>query len=659
MKNTVKIKASEGFAALNLRHDPGAGTRGWMTVRGLPMRVAGLPLRPLCAVGTHVIAADGGCLYALTPGVANPLLLADLGAEGECYCAIAGGDRAIVMTSAGAQHIAVDGNGEAVCLGTLPGLPPVSLSLDDAGTYTESISATELTDADALRRGMLGDDDAAALRSKLAEAWARIEGRARAAGAVIVAPGGGLAAEVRQLDGAGAAVASRGVVAVGGASEVAAAYADLSDGRVGPFALTVSARRVRAEIGALDREAAAVWGADAGTVEIALGAAPAVSASWTFRVEHAAGGESRLAVVTALVSAAPSLSEPRQSVGRHAAGEATMLLLTPPAEVDAPVAEAPRGGFVARAGAVSGDVVLWADIDGRRGEAAVAPASSPLALTGRATLSLAPIAAVEPAPRLGSAAFSPGCAHFYAFTPDGVLNVAVNSRRGAPTASLLDRRGVSRREAVGAGPERVVAVADGGSELVVLRGARSATFAREAGAGWRDAAFDPSDGSVAVTDVKGNMTIFAANGAKRSAAVMTFAPEALAGAGGRLWIVSADALFDGGGEVADGPVAMEWRGEAATDGAVKSLRLDLEAPGGFDGSVELFGKGFAGERGADGNPLFRAALKGEPRGPIRFLAAVPRRAAVEVRVRGFAAPGSRLYGVELEMRDGRLKTKKN
>jgi len=379
MRNTVRIKASEGYAALNLRQE--AGAPGRMTVRNLPRVAASLPLRPLCAVGAHIIAAEGSCLYALTRGVANPLLIADLGEGAESYCAIAGGSRAIVMTSAGAQHIVVDANGEAVCIGPLPGLPAVTLGLAEAATFTESITATELADAEALRRGELGAADAEALRLKLAEAWERIVERARAAGAVIVAPAGGVTAEVRQIDSAGAAVASLGVRTVDGAPEVPTAYAGLSDARIEPFVVTAAAVCVRAVIGALDAGAAAEWGAEAGTVEIALGAAPAVSASWGFRVERPAGSESRVAVVTSLSSSAPPVSAPRQSVARHPAGEGTTLLLTPPATVDAPVAEVECGGFVARAGAVSGDVVLWADIDGHPGEAAVASASSPLSVT--------------------------------------------------------------------------------------------------------------------------------------------------------------------------------------------------------------------------------------------------------------------------------------
>ncbi len=109
-----------GAAAANLRF---CSRMGAMVATGLPRRVADRPLVALCMLGPHhLIASEGCCLYALDRRAGAATLLADLGAGNEAYCAIGGSARAIVMTSAGAQHIVLAGEDEAVCLGALPQL---------------------------------------------------------------------------------------------------------------------------------------------------------------------------------------------------------------------------------------------------------------------------------------------------------------------------------------------------------------------------------------------------------------------------------------------------------------------------------------------------------------------------------------------------------
>lgn len=683
------------IAVTNLRR----GRNGGLMAVGLPVEAAALPLRPLCRMASgYVIAACGSALWALraegepgavgamgimgevggigglgelgdrstlrtrsTPG--TPRMLGALGDGVEVYCAVAGGDRAIVMTSAGAHHVVMRG-GEPVSLGTLPELPPVELTQEDVATLTESTPALTLTDVSTLREGALSATDAAMLKEHLTAAWQRIVSRANTLGARIIPEGITVTAEVRQLDGEGASVGSRGRMAVGGGSGVATAYASITDGGVlAPVTLSVKVMKMRVDVGARDAEADATWGAGAAGVEVALSAAPAVTASWRMRVEHPSSEEARVAVITDLDARSATPDAPLQSVLRADAGTPLSTLVEIPSTVTTPVGEVVAGkGFIARAGAVSGDVVLWADIDGRSGEVGVALAASPLSLTSRATLSLAAIVAVEAAPRLGSAALSPGCAHFYGFTADGTLSIAVGARRGAPTASLLDRRPVSRREAVTATPEYVVALTDYGDEIVTLRGGRASTLLRSATlagtalgyepragelysvtAGGEVRAIEGRDGKDGSDGNYGRIGSYGSDGrmSKRS---LPFAVEAIATCGHSLWLTSSEALYDASCQDASEMTPIEWRGCPDADGPVALRSITLGLHGRFNGTLNIAPAGFA-DNAATVAPMWSVAIAGDFRSPLTFRLPLPWRGTAVVSLNGFAAPGTQLTDI--------------
>ncbi len=125
----------------------------------------------------------------LTAGPGRLLCLPISVPEMRTYCAIGGSARAIVMTSAGAQHIVLAGEDEAVCLGALPQLPPVAVELRQVMTITETAGAIRLSDPDALRGGALGAADASALRPSSTRRGERVAARARAGNAAIVPSG--------------------------------------------------------------------------------------------------------------------------------------------------------------------------------------------------------------------------------------------------------------------------------------------------------------------------------------------------------------------------------------------------------------------------------------------------------------------------------------
>lgn len=673
------------LATTNLRR----GRNGGFEVVGLPVEAASLPLRPLCSMASgYVIAACGPELWALRAevgavGVMGGLgvmgNLGDLGEEGaqssqstrralsflsalgegtEVYCAVAGGDQAIVMTSAGAHHVVMRW-GEPVSLGTLPELPPVGLTLEGVATLTESTPALTLTDVSALREGTLSAADAATLKEHLMAAWQRIVSRANTLGACVMPAGITVTAEVRQLDSAGAATGSRGRMAVGGGSGVTTAYASVTDaGVLAPVTLSIKVMKMRVDIGARDAEADATWGAGASGVEVALSAAPAVTASWRMRVEHPASGEARVAVITDLDARSSAQDAPLQSVLRADAGTPLSTLVEIPATVIAAVGEVVAGtGFIARAGAVSGDVVLWADIDGRCGEVGVASAASPLSLTSRATLSLASIAAVEAAPRLGSAALSPGCAHFYAFTADGTLSIAVGARRGAPTASLLDRRPVSRREAVTATPEHVAALTDYGDEIVILRGGRASTLLRSPALAGAALGYEPRSGELYVVNSQGevravalaegssgrdgNYGNYGRDGSERR---LPFAVESIATCGHTLWLTSSEGLYDASRSDSPELTPIEWRVRPDADGPVALRSVTLGLRGRFNGTFAIAPAGFA-DTGLTVAPMWSVAIAGDFRSPLAFILPLPPRGTAVASLAGFAAPGTQLTDI--------------
>lgn len=715
MRKMVSECGALTLATTNLRR----GRNGGFEVVGLPVEAAGLPLRPLCSMASgYVIAACGPELWALRAevgavGVMGGLgavgglgvmgNLGDLGEEGalssrstrstqstqstwstqsnlrtrstlstrralsflsalgegtEVYCAVAGGDRAIVMTSAGAHHVVMRG-GEPVSLGTLPELPPVELTLEGVATLTESTPALTLTDVSALREGVLSAADTATLKEHLMSAWRRIVSRANTLGACVMPDGITVTAEVRQLDSAGAATGSRGRMAVGGGSGVTTAYASVTDaGVLAPVTLSIKVMKMRVDIGARDAEADATWGAGASGVEVALSAAPAVTASWRMRVEHPASGEARVAVITDLDARSSAQDAPLQSVLRADAGTPLSTLVEIPATVIAAVGEVVAGtGFIARAGAVSGDVVLWADIDGRCGEVGVASAASPLSLTSRATLSLASIAAVEAAPRLGSAALSPGCAHFYAFTADGTLSIAVGARRGAPTASLLDRRPVSRREAVTATPEHVAALTDYGDEIVILRGGRASTLLRSPALAGAALGYEPRSGELYVVNSQGEVRAVAlregsygnygsdgSDGNYGSERRLPFAVESIATCGHALWLTSSDGLYDASRSDSPELTPIEWRVRPDADGPVALRSVTLGLRGRFNGTFAIAPAGFA-DTGLTVAPMWSVAIAGDFRSPLAFILPLPPRGTAVASLAGFAAPGTQLTDI--------------
>lgn len=685
MRKMVSECGALTLATTNLRR----GRNGGFEVVGLPVEAASLPLRPLCSMASgYVIAACGPELWALRAevgavGVMGGLgvmgNLGDLGEEGaqssqstrralsflsalgegtEVYCAVAGGDQAIVMTSAGAHHVVMRW-GEPVSLGTLPELPPVGLTLEGVATLTESTPALTLTDVSALREGTLSAADAATLKEHLMAAWQRIVSRANTLGACVMPAGITVTAEVRQLDSAGAATGSRGRMAVGGGSGVTTAYASVTDaGVLAPVTLSIKVMKMRVDIGARDAEADATWGAGASGVEVALSAAPAVTASWRMRVEHPASGEARVAVITDLDARSSAQDAPLQSVLRADAGTPLSTLVEIPATVIAAVGEVVAGtGFIARAGAVSGDVVLWADIDGRCGEVGVASAASPLSLTSRATLSLASIAAVEAAPRLGSAALSPGCAHFYAFTADGTLSIAVGARRGAPTASLLDRRPVSRREAVTATPEHVAALTDYGDEIVILRGGRASTLLRSPALAGAALGYEPRSGELYVVNSQGevravalaegssgrdgNYGNYGRDGSERR---LPFAVESIATCGHTLWLTSSEGLYDASRSDSPELTPIEWRVRPDADGPVALRSVTLGLRGRFNGTFAIAPAGFA-DTGLTVAPMWSVAIAGDFRSPLAFILPLPPRGTAVASLAGFAAPGTQLTDI--------------
>lgn len=709
MRKMVSECGALTLATTNLRR----GRNGGFEVVGLPVEAAGLPLRPLCSMASgYVIAACGPGLWALRAevgavgdlgvmgvvgGMGGLGVMGNLGEEGalssqstlnslssrstlsnlrtrssqstrstlsflsalgegtEVYCAVAGGDRAIVMTSAGAHHVVMRG-GEPVSLGTLPELPPVGLSLEGVATLTESTPALTLTDVSGLREGVLSAADAATLKEHLMAAWQRIVSRANTLGACVMPAGITVTAEVRQLDSAGAATGSRGRMAVGGGSGVATAYASVTDaGVLAPVTLSVKVMKMRVDIGARDAEADATWGAGASGVEVALSAAPAVTASWRMRVEHPASGAARVAVITDLDARSSAQDAPLQSVLRADAGTPLSTLVEIPATVTAAVGEVVAGtGFIARAGAVSGDVVLWADIDGRCGEVGVASAASPLSLTSRATLSLAAIAAVEAAPRLGSAALSPGCAHFYAFTADGTLSIAVGARRGAPTASLLDRRPVSRREAVTATPEHVAALTDYGDEIVILRGGRASTLLRSPTLAGAALGYEPRSGELYVVNSQGEVRAVAMgdgscgsngrNGSDGSERRLPFAVESIATCGHILWLTSSEGLYDASRSDSTELTPIEWRVCPDADGPVALRSVTLGLRGRFNGTFAIAPAGFA-DTGLTVAPMWSVAIAGDFRSPLAFILPLPPRGTAVASLAGFAAPGTQLTDI--------------
>lgn len=629
------------LATTNLRR----GRNGGLEAVGLPVEAAALALRPLCRMASgYVIAACGSALWALWAD-GRVGLVAALGDGVEVYCAVAGGDRAIVMTSAGAHHVVMRG-GEPVSLGTLPELPPVELALEDVATLTESTPALTLTDVSALREGALSATDAATLKEHLSGAWQRIVSRANTFGARIIPDDITVTAEVRQLDGEGAAVGSRGRVAVGGGCGVATAYASITDGGVlAPVTLSVKVMKMRVTVGARDAEADATWGAGAAGVEVALSAAPAVTASWRMRVEHPEAGNARVAVITDLDARRAAPDAPLQSALRADAGTPLSTLVEIPEAVTAPVGEVVAGkGFIARAGAVSGDVVLWADIDGRPGEVGVASASSPLSLTSRALLSLSAIVALEAAPRLGSAALSPGCAHFYGFTADGTLSIAVGARRGAPTASLLDRRPVSRKEAVAATPEYVAALTDYGDEIVTLRGGRASTLLRSSTLGGTALGYEPRSGELCAVTAAGEVKAIDLTDGSVSKRSLPFAVASIATCGHSLWLTSAEAIYDASCQDASALTPIEWRGCADSDRPLALRGVKLGLRGRFNGTLEIAPAGFA-DNVSTVAPMWSVAIAGDFRSPLTFRLPLPWRGAATASLTGFASPGTQLTDI--------------
>ncbi|MCM1116333.1 MAG: hypothetical protein NC342_02200, partial [Pseudoflavonifractor sp.] len=170
----IEIRAGQGrpvdMASLRPSGDGAA-----LEATPLPSLLYGRALRPLCCASGMIIASRGSDIYAFCRDnpETNPTLIAALPPGSEVYCAIAGGDKAIVMTSDGPRHVVVTG-GEAVCLGQMPGLPSVDISLREEAVITESVSGITLSEPEAIRDGMLAGADASALTSALTEAWGRL-----------------------------------------------------------------------------------------------------------------------------------------------------------------------------------------------------------------------------------------------------------------------------------------------------------------------------------------------------------------------------------------------------------------------------------------------------------------------------------------------------
>lgn len=653
-KVTVKMKfegrgLTEGTEAANMWPD----SRGALCAVGLPVAVADMPLRMLCGLDdSRVVCHCGSSLYVLDRSSDSLTLVADLGEGHVCYCGVAGGGRAIVMTSAGAQHIGMQGD-EPVCLGAMPGLPEVTVELIEGAVVTETVGSISLADGGAMRGGALAEADAKALGAALDAAWRRVVARASALGCAVVPEGVALVAEVRCLDHLGALMTSDGRRMVGGGESPGEVTFPVTDGVVGPGLLSVKAMRLGVTIDAADGTAAALWAGRQVMAEVAVSAAPEVAVGWRMRVERPASGEARVVAVPVVEAVSPRRDAPLQSVARLVAGESQSVAVALPAKVTDPVGEAlVPDGFVARCGAVSGDVVVWGGIEGAPGDVVVAAAASPLGAVARSTVSLAAVVAAVAAPRLGSVALSPGCAHFYLFTADGILNLSVGSRRGSMAASLLDRRGVGRREAVAVMPGRVIAVADGGRELMELRGGRSATLMRLERLRAVAAAYDPRRDCVALLDGAGNMYMLDPERRWMALRALPVAPGHMAEAGGHLYLTSPDALYDGSADDPESDVAVAWSGslDASPYGALRSVTIGLDASGGFSGEVGIWESGFVPRPGAGRcEPLWRAAVAGAPRSPLAFRLPLPARGSATVAIEGFAAPGSRLVSVRAEV----------
>lgn len=636
-----------GAAAANLRF---CSRMGAMVATGLPRRVADRPLVALCMLGPHhLIASEGCCLYALDRRAGAATLLADLGAGNEAYCAIGGSSRAIVMTSAGAQHIVLAGEDEAVCLGALPQLPPVAVELREVMTITETAGAIRLSDPDALRGGALGAADASALAAELDKAWERVAARARAGNAAIVPSGASITVEIRQLDGQGAAVGSRGRMAISGGGLPGQIDAPLEGDMLGPVTLSVGAMRLRISIGALGGEDAAAWGSGQVMAEVASGSAPELTVRWTMRVDRPASGSPRVVVIPVVEAVPAEADEPLQSVARVAAGAASEVEAVIPAVVTDPVAEIVEAtGLRARCVAVSGDVVMWGCLDGAPGDVAVATAASPLSLVSRATVGVDPVAALVAAPRLGSAALSPGCAHFYGFTSGGILNIQVGSRRGAPVASLLDRRGVGKPGAVAVGAGQVVAIADGGNQLIALRGGRSETLGRYPDHHFVAAAMHGVANELWLLEGDGNITTVDPDSGDMSRRYLPYTPVALGESGGSLWLTAPDGLMEVEAARGEWPAAVEWRMALPLEpaSALTGLTAGIIAPGGFKGRIAVWAVGWSGPDRPEVEPQWQVALDGAPRSPLQFRLPLPMRAGAVVEISGIAGEGFMINRIE-------------
>lgn len=637
---------TRGTVAKSLRMNPEGDA---LMAVGLPTEITSLPLRPLCAPGADMIIASlGPRLYSVHDG--EVAMIADTGDGGEIYCGIAGGNRAIVMTSAGALHIVADGS-EAVCLGTLPALPSVGVSLEVCANLSETVPPVAIADTDSLRSGALSARDAASLGAAFDAAWQRIKARARALGASVVPEGVTLIAEVRQLDERDKAIGSRGRFPVGGGVSTEAMQVSLSGDHIGPFVLTVPVVKARITVAEMAADERAVWGDGSVKAEVALSAAPAVEASWTVRVERPASGDPRVTVIPHLEAIPSQPGDPLQSVAVIPVGSATEILVAIPERVTDPVAEVTAGeGFIAHAGAVSGDVVVWGCLDGAQGDVAVASASSPLAIVARSTVSLSAVAELVAAPRLGSVALSPGCAHFYLFTADGILNLSVGAKRGAPAASLLDRRGVSARTRVAVMPECVVALTDRADELVMLRGGRASTLYHSASERFRAVAPGPVAGELYLLDMEGGIRAFDMTRGWLTTRSLPYNVEEMNEVGGRLFLTSTFGLADASDADGDQAVEILWRAPVTSGrpAAVRWLTVALDAPGGFEGTVRVWPDGFPASGGLrQADLIWQAAISGAPRSPIRFRLPLPVRNGAVIEIAGSAAPSSRIISVAI------------
>ncbi|MBD5346619.1 MAG: hypothetical protein HDR92_05765 [Bacteroides sp.] len=617
-----------------------------LEVVGKPADVAALPLCPLCAMGGGiVVASHGGRLYSLRNG--SVTMIADMGEGCEIHCGIGGGNKAIVMTSAGALHIVAYG-GEAVCLGTMPELPPVNVELEVCAMLSETVANLVLADPDSLRNGALSGRDAAALTSALDAAWQRILTRAAAIGASVIPEGVTVTAEVRRLDPGNKAVGSSGRRAVGPGVSPPEVTMPVSGDSIGPFVLTVPVVKARITMETMDAETMATWGEGSVKAQIALSAAPLVAATWTMRVERPASGNPQLTVITHLEAVSSGADELLQSVAVVPAGTASELSVSVPERITEPVGEVVAGEmFIARTGAVSGDVVMWGGIIGAEGDVAVAPASSPLAIESRSTVSLSAVSVLVPVPRLGSVALSPGCAHFYAFTADGILNVSVGSRRGAPAASLLDCRGVSGKSSVAVMDGWVAALTDAGNELIRLRGGSASTLYRSTRIKFIAVAPEPISGELYLLSGGGEVLAFDVSRQWFTKRGVPYAVESMAAVGQSLYLTSAGGFSNASSPDGSTAVAVEWRASlpASVPVGAKLIMVGLQSPTGFAGRIRVWTAGFPETDFGATSPAWQALISGSPRSPLVFRLPLPVRACAVVEISGTAAPGTRLTGI--------------